>query len=180
MEKCQPYQPHNHPGTPLPPGGLRLPPPLVKNRQWGGSGQAWQGLLNAPSSFRIIVLLKTISKILEWVMTVRLSAIARSRDLPCPNQCGSLPGLSSFDVYLALTDEVRTLQRPWLKVSTLFLDFQAGFDTVDASALRARLLASHLPSYLVDLVSSFLSQRTCTLVFEGSPNLPSPVSLGTP
>jgi len=33
---------------------------------------------------------------------------------------------------------------------------------------------------MVDWVSSLLSERTCTLVFQGSPNLPSPVSVGTP
>jgi len=33
---------------------------------------------------------------------------------------------------------------------------------------------------MVDWVSSFLSARTCTLVFQGSPNLSSPVSVGTP
>ena len=36
---------------------------------------------DSPASFRIIVLLQTISKILERIMTVRLSAIARSKGL---------------------------------------------------------------------------------------------------
>jgi len=134
---------------------------------------------DSPASFRIIVLLKTISKILEWVMTVRLSAIARSRGLLHPNQCGSLPGLSSSDACLTLMHEVKTLQRPRLEVSTLFLDIKAGFDNVNASTLRARLLASRVPSYMVDWVSSFLSERTCTLVFQGSPNISSPGSVGT-
>jgi len=86
---------------------------------------------DSPASFRIIVVLKTISKILERIMTVRLSAIARSKGLPHHNQCGSLPGLSSSDACLTLTHEVSTLQRPRLKVSTLFLDIKAGFDNVN-------------------------------------------------
>jgi len=135
---------------------------------------------DSPASFHIIVLLKTISKALERVMTVRLSAIAKSKGLLHPNQCGSLPGLSATDACLALSHEIKTLQRPRLEVSTLFLDIKAGFDNVNASTLRARLLASHVPSYMVDWVSSFLSERTCTLVFQGSPNLSSPVSVGTP
>jgi len=135
---------------------------------------------DSPTSFRIIVLLKTISKILERIMTVRLSAIARSKGLLHQNQYGSLPGLSSSDACLTLTHEVKTLQRPRLKVSTLFLDIKAGYDNVNASTLRARLLASYVPSYMVDWVSSFLLERTCTLLFQGSPNLSSPVSVGTP
>jgi len=135
---------------------------------------------HSPTSFRIIVLLKIISKILERIMTVRLSAIARSKGLLHHNQCGSLPGLSSSDACLTLTHKVRTLQRPRLKVSTLFLDIKAGFDNVNASTLGARLLAFHVPSYMVDWVSSFLSERTSTLMFQGSPNLSSPVSVDTP
>jgi len=134
----------------------------------------------SPASFRVIVLLKTVSKILERIMAVRLSAVARSKGLLYPNQCGSLPGLSFSDACLTLMHEVKTLQRPRLKVSTLFLDIEAGFDNVNASTLKARLLASHIPSYMVDWVSSFLSERTCTLVFQGSPNISSPVSVGTP
>jgi len=40
-------------------------------------------------------------------------------------------------------------------------------------------LASRVPSYMVDWVSSFLSESTCTLVFQGSPNISFPVSVGT-
>jgi len=135
---------------------------------------------DSPASFRIIVLLKTISKILERIMTVRLSAIARSKGLLHHNQCCSLQGLSSSDACLTLIHEVRTLQRPRLKVSTLFLDIKAGFDNVNASTLRARLLAFHVPSQMVDWLFSFLSERTCTLVFQRSPNLSSLVSVGSP
>jgi len=155
-------------------------PPSLKNANGVVLDKPGKASYDSPASFRIIVLLKTISKILEWVMTVRLSAIAKSRNLLHPNQCGSLPGLSSTDACLTLTHEIKTLQRTRLEVSTLFLDIKAGFDNVNASTLRARLLAAHVPSYMVDWVSSFLSERTCTLVFQGSPNLSSPVSVGTP
>jgi len=135
---------------------------------------------DSPASFRIIVLLETISKILERVMTVRLSAIARSKGLLHQNQCGSLPGLSFSDACLTLTHDIKTVQGPRLEVSSLFLDIKAGFDNLNTSTLRARVLASHVPSDMVKWVSSFLSERICTLVFQGSPNLSSPVSVGTP
>jgi len=142
--------------------------------------KAGKASYESPASFRIILLLKTSSKILERVMTVRLSAIARSKGLLHPNECGSLPGLGSADACLTLMHEVKTLERPRLEVSTLFLDIKAGFTNVNTSTLRARLRASCVPSYMVDWVSSFLSERTCTLVFQGSPNISSPVSVGTP
>ena len=88
---------------------------------------------DTPAPFRIIVLLKTISKILERILTVRLTSAARQAGLLHPNQCGSLPSLSTLDAVAALTHEVRTLQRPLLKVSTLFLDLKAGYDNVNAA-----------------------------------------------
>ena len=135
---------------------------------------------DTPASFRILVLLKTISKILERILTVRLTSLARQADLLHPNQCGSLPGLSTSDAVATLTHEVRTLQRPLLKVSTLFLDIKAGFDNVNASKLRALLLSKNIPSYMVDWVSSFLTGRRCTLVFQGAPDISALVSVGTP
>ena len=155
-------------------------PPSLKTANGVVLDKPGKASYDSPAPFRIIVLLKTIIKILERVMTGRLSAIARSRGLLHPNQCGSLPGLSSSNASLPLMHKVKTLQRLRVEVSTLFLDIKAGFDDVNASTLRARLLASHVPSYMVDWVSSFLSERTCTPVFQGSPNISSPVSVGTP
>jgi len=159
---------------------FRYHPPSLKTANRVVLDKPGKAAYDTPASFRIIVLLKTISKVLERVMTVRLSAIAKSKGLLHLNQCGSLPGLSSTDACLTLTQEIKALQRPTLEVSTLFLDIKAVFDNVNASTLWARLLASHVPSYMVDWVSSCLSERTCTLVFQGSPNISSPVSVGTP
>ena len=61
---------------------------------------------HSPSSFRIRVLLQTISKILERIVASRLSAIPRYVGLLHHNQCGSLPSLSSFDTCTALTDTI--------------------------------------------------------------------------
>jgi len=86
---------------------------------------------DSPTSFRVI--LPTVIKILERVIASRLSLIARPLKLGHHNQCGSLPVLSSFDAALLLVDTVRTLQRPGLKVSTLFQDIKGGFNNVNAS-----------------------------------------------
>ena len=113
-------------------------PPSVKTANGVVRDKPGKASYDSRASFRIIVLHKTISNILERVMTVRLSAIAKSKSLNPPNQGGSLPGLSSTDACLAFTHEIKTLQRPRLEVSTLFLDIKAGFDNVYASTLSAR------------------------------------------
>ena len=155
-------------------------PPCLKHANGVVLDKPGKPSYDTPASFRIIVLLKTVSKILERVMTVRLSALARKANLLHPNQCGSLPGQSTSDACATLIHEVRTLQRPRWAVSTLFLDIKAGCDNVNASTLRALLLRKRIPSYMVDWVTSFLSERSCTLVFQGAPGTKTPVQVGTP
>jgi len=135
---------------------------------------------DSPASFRVIVLLQTVSKILERVVASRLSLTARTLKLVHSNQYGSLPTLSSFDVAISLVDTVRTLQRPGLRVSTLFLDIKGGFDNINASTLCSSLKKAGVPHYMVSWIGSFLSQRTCRLLFQGSPKTFSPVQVGTP
>ena len=87
---------------------------------------------------------------------------------------------STYDACLTLTNDVRTLQRPRLKVSSLFLDIKAGFDNVDNNTLARILREGGIPSYLVSWVSSFLGERSCTLIFQGAPGTPGPVNVGAP
>ena len=134
----------------------------------------------SPASFRIIVLIGTFSKILARIIGSRLLLEAQSKGLLHPNQCGSLPGLITYDAVLTLFNDVRTLQRPCLKVSSLFQDIKAGFDNVDNSTLSRILRDGGIPPYLVSWVSSFLGEWSCTLVFEGAPATPSPVKVGAP
>jgi len=97
-----------------------------------------------------------------------------------PNQCSSLPGLSTYDAVLTLFNDVKTLQRPRLTVSSLFLDIRAGFNNVNNSTLARILREGGIPHYLVSWVSSFLGERSCTLVFQGAPGTPAPVNVGAP
>jgi len=86
-------------------------PPSLKTANGVVQDKPSQASYDSPASFRIIVILKTISKIVERIMTVRLSTIARTKGLLHPNQCRSLPGLSSSDACLTLMHEIKTLQR---------------------------------------------------------------------
>jgi len=134
----------------------------------------------SPSSFRIIVLIRTFSKILERIIAARLLPAARLKGLLHPNQCGWLPGLSTYDACLTLTNNVKTLQRPRLKVSTLFLDIKAGFDNVDNNTLARILREGGIPPYLVSWALSFLGERSCTLIFQGALGTAAPVNVGGP
>jgi len=134
----------------------------------------------SPSSFRIIVLIRTFSKILERIIAARLLTAARLRRLLHPNQCGSLPGLTTYNACPTLTNDIKTLQRPCLKVSSLLLDIKAGFDNVYNNTLARILRDGGIPPYLISWVSSFLGERSCTLIFQGAPGTPAAVNVGAP
>jgi len=135
---------------------------------------------STPASFRIIVLLETVSKILERLSALRLAGTARSLGLLHPNQCGSLAGLCCFDAVATLTHEVRLLQDASFKVSTLVLDVKGGFDNVCANKLASILAKGGVSAYLVAWIKSFLSSRQCRLIFPGAPKVCCPVAVGTP
>jgi len=102
-----------------------------------------------PASFRIIVLLKTVSKMLERLSALRLASAARYLGLLHPNQCRSLAGLGCFDTVATLTHEVCLLQAASFQVSTLFLDVKCGFDNVCANKLATILTRGDVSAYLV-------------------------------
>jgi len=135
---------------------------------------------STPASFRIIVLLETVSKILKRLSALRLASAARSLGLLHPNQCGSLAGLGCFDAVATLTHEVRLLLAASFKVSTLFLDVKGGFDNVCANMLANTLTKGGVSAYLVAWIKSFLSKRECRLIFQGAPKVFCPVAVGTP
>jgi len=126
---------------------------------------------DSPSSFRVIVLMQTFSNILERIMNSRLSCVARVSGLLNPHQYGSLAGLSASDAVHTLTHEVKTLQMAQKKVSTLFLDIKGGFDNVNPSTLCGMLKAKGVNLYLILWTRSFLSGRTCRLLYQGSPKI---------
>ena len=168
---------------------LKILSPLVSLGYHPASPQSSNGIVldkpgkpsyESPASFMLIVLFHTVSTILEAIIASHLLLVARSKGLLHHNQCGSLPGLSTYDVVLTLFNDVKALQRPHLKVSSLFLHIKAGFDKVANSTLARILREGGIPPYPVSWVSSFLGERSCTRVVQGAPGTPAPVNISAP
>lgn len=97
-----------------------------------------------------------------------------------PHQCGSLTGLSVADACNTLILEIRTLEMDKRKVSTLFPDIKGSFENVNPSSLCGILSAKGVTPYLVSWTHSFLTGRSCHLLFHGSPKVFAHVTVGTP
>jgi hypothetical protein len=120
-----------------------------------------------PTIFRIIVLLETISKILEPIVTFCLYNYTIQHNLIHPSPGGSAPGSSTSDAAATLTHVVKLLQAMVLKVASLFHDIKGGFDNVTSHTFATNLRAHKTPSSIVNCVLSFLSNRSCRLLFKG-------------
>src|SRR6266481_5500151 len=123
---------------------------------------------STPSSFRIISLLQTISKILEKLIADKLYSLSSSLSLVNSNQYGSLPSISTADAALTLKHDVITSQKAGMKTSTLFLDIKGGFDNILPHLLALKLQKHNVPLYLISWILSFLSDRSISLLFPGS------------
>ena len=163
--------------------------PLVERGYHPSSLKAAEGVVlekpgkaayDTPASYRVIVLLETLSKILERLFANRLSVQAREIGMLHPNQCGSLPGVSSFHAAAALTHEVATAHKLKLKASSLLLDIKGGFDNVRPDSLTGMLRERGVSPYIVSWVRTFLAGRSCRLRFQGAPNSFVKVAVGTP
>jgi hypothetical protein len=128
--------------------------------------------------FRINDLFKTISKVLEFIVTLRLYNHAIHNNLIHPNQGRSLPGRSTSDVVATLTHKIELLQAASLKVSSLFFDIKGGFNNVRGPILAARLHAHDPPTYIVNSVLSFFSNKSCPVLFKGGPKILAAVDVG--
>lgn len=133
-----------------------------------------------PSFFQVVVLLQTISKILKRIIAVRLFNHALSNNLIHPNQFRSLAGLRVNDAAITLFHEIKSHQAAQRKVSTVFLDVKGGFDHIVPRALVSRLQKHNTPAYMISWILSFLTERTCCLICNGSPRSHTRVDVGSP
>src|SRR5207237_670232 len=97
-----------------------------------------------------------------------------------PNHCGSLPELSTFDAYTSLSHKIRVLQRSNHEATILLLEIKGGFNNVSSTLLSSILCQKGVSAYLVAWIRSFITDRQWHLIFQGTLNVFSPVSLGTP
>ena len=106
--------------------------------------------------------------------------MAETTNLLHPSQIGGRLKKSAVDAALLLTNEVQANRRLKRKTTTLFLDVKGAFDHVAKNQLLGILQKLQLPSNLVAWTSSFLSNRTLRLSFDGQMEKFSKLETGIP
>ena len=136
--------------------------------------------MSVPSNYRPISILPIISKVLEHVV---YQYIFQHLCLTWPissKQWGFLPGRSTTSALLSVTHNWLQQLDLGYDVCTMYFDLRKAFDSVPHCPLLQKLLDIQLNPYIVQWVSSYLTNRSQLVVVEGTSSPVLPVLSGVP
>lgn len=126
-------------------------------------------------AYRPIALLNTLGKLLELVMSRKLSSLAESKSLLSKTQMGARKGRSTESALQLLTEQVHTI---WnlpgkQRVATMLcMDMAGAFGNVSHTRLLDNLRMKGIPNFILRWVTSFLEERTTKIkAIEGESKL---------
>jgi ribonuclease HI len=142
-----------------------------------------EGPLNettVPGAHRPIAEEECLGKVVESVLAEWLSGFAEKHGLLSPNQFGGRPGRCTVDALLQLVQRIKDAWRVGKVASLLLMDVSQAFPSVSHDHLIRSLERKCVPAPIVRLLTSFLSERSTTLLFDDHESTPSPVPNGLP
>ena len=101
-------------------------------------------------------------------------------NLISPNQSGFKPGDSCINQLLSITHEIYNSFDEGLEVRSVFLDISKAFDKVWHKGLLFKLSQNGISGNLLDLLSSFLSDRKQRVLLNGQTSEWRNVTAGVP
>ena len=133
-----------------------------------------------PGAWRPIALLSTLGKIMETVLARKITDLAENHRLLPSSQMGNRKQRSTETALELLLEQVYTVWGLKKVASVLSLDIAGAFDTVNHTRLLDNLRIKGLPRWLIQIVGSFLHQRSTTLVVDGEEVGPRELYAGVP
>ncbi len=133
-----------------------------------------------PGAWRPIALLNTLGKILEAVLARKITDLAENHRLLPSSQMGNRKQRSTETALELLLEQVHTIWGLKKVASVLSLDIAGAFDTVNHTRLLDNLRIKGLPRWLIQIIGSFLHQRSTTLVVDGEEVGPRELYAGIP
>jgi len=131
--------------------------------------------------WRPIALLPVIGKVVETITARRLAAAAEAAGVLPETQMGNRTNRSTEHVLDLITSQVRTVWESKKHVASLLsLDIAGAFDTVNHVRLLHVVRQKGAPLWLLRWLSSFLTDRTTSLLFDGKESESFQVTRGVP
>ena len=113
----------------------------------------------SPKGYRPISLLSCLSKLLERIITNRLTHYLESHALLAPTQFGFRQGRSTEDALWQLIAAASTALQSRQRLVLVSLDIQGAYDTVWHAGLLWKLADFHIPFDLLRWISAYLESR---------------------
>ena len=116
--------------------------------------------LSEPSSYRPISLTSTLCKLMEKIITERLTWHLETNHLIDKNQCGFRKGHSTIDHIVKLQDTINSSLRVGHHTLAIFIDFEKAFDMVWKNGLLLKLVNLGINGNILAYIKNFLTDRT--------------------
>jgi hypothetical protein len=133
-----------------------------------------------PGAHRPIAEEECLGKVVESVLAEWLSGFVERHNILSPNQFGGRPGCCTVDALLQLVQRVKDAWHVGKVASLLLMDVSQAFPSVSHAHLVRSLERKRVPAPIVRLLTSFLSERSTTLLFDDHESAPSPIPNGLP
>jgi len=114
---------------------------------------------DSPKSFRPIVLLSTVGKLIEKVIKERLQFATAANDFIYPSQLGGLKFKSIIDVSIALMHIIRIGWVKNLSISTLAFDIAQFFPLLNHHLLTLIIKKAGFNNHIVSFFANYLVDR---------------------
>ena len=132
------------------------------------------------SNYRPISILPYISKILEKIIYDRIINHLNFNNILCPNQFGFRKGLSTYMPLLLVQEKVTKAFENNKIVCGIYLDLKKAFDTVDHNILISKLSAYGMLGTFLNIIISYLSNRTQCVAYLNSVSGLCSLNIGVP
>ncbi|KAL4084515.1 hypothetical protein QTP88_027930 [Uroleucon formosanum] len=133
-----------------------------------------------PDSYRPISLLSSISKLFEKIIHTRLLFYLNAIDLIPKFQFGFRSNHSTVQQLFRITEHINTAFEKHCHTGAVFIDISKAFDKVWHEGLLFKLKSINTPSYLFNIINSFLLNRQFAVKINDNTSNLMPISAGVP
>ena len=132
-------------------------------------------------NYRPISLLSCVGKVLERIIADRISVHMEENNMFAKSQSGFRRKRMTSEQIFRLTEECHSAFKKQQTTAALFLDAEAAFDRCWHSGIKFKLKKNlNLPDRIIRLLSSFLTDRTLKVLYNGCYSHSVSLKAGTP
>ena len=133
-----------------------------------------------PTSYRPISLLSSLGKVVEKTIKRTIQNTANDLGIVPHEQMGFREGHSTTHQGVRLTTTILKAANHHQKTGVVFLDISKAFDKMWHEGLVLKMLHHGFPKYQVELVESFLRDRTFRVTLDGTISTERTIKAGVP